>query len=567
MPKQQPSLNPQPENLDMSSGIRESTEALFEDRVEGLRKPTDPNAPIKFISERRERKYRGMNAAQYRAYLERVGAVEYIPAFETAVRIAEAVKAKGGRALLVGGSVRDEFLGQTVKDYDLEVYGLAPNTLKELLATFGDLKETGEAFTVLKLRVSGVELDISLPRRESKTGKGHRDFSISADPQMSIKEAAQRRDFTMNSMAKDILTGEIFDYFAGAVDLRQRVLRMTDEERFTDDPLRVLRAMQFVGRFGLMTHDRASYVMRTIREELKHLSKERLREEWLKLLLRSPKPSLGLNAAMEFGIFHALHITEIVPMLATPQEHEYHPEGDAWIHTMMVVDEAAKIIEQERMPEHDATIVLLAAFCHDLGKPSTTKIIKGKITSHGHEEAGAPPTEQFLAAIGVEEALRNPIKKLVAEHLKPTLLYLDEVKRGKPVSDGVIRRLATRLHPATIAQLVAVAKADHLGRGPFVNPLEPEKSFMPHDFPAGAWLLERAKRLLILDSKPEPVLMGRDLVALGLPQSTALGKILKLADRLRDEKGKTREDILFVIHERVAQGAPAVIVELEQLLR
>jgi tRNA nucleotidyltransferase (CCA-adding enzyme) len=499
------------------------------------------------MSERGERVMQGMSAEEFLEYLASSGATEYIPAFEKAIEIARAIKEKGGRAMIVGGSVRDEIMGIVAKDFDLEIYGMEALALKELLAGFGELNEVGEAFGILKLRVGEIDLDISLPRRESKTGAGHKDFSVMADSRMSMEEAARRRDFTFNTLAKDPLTGEIFDYFGGIVDLRKRILRMTDEERFKDDPLRVLRGMQFVGRFGLMIDDRTAYVMRTIRDELKYISKERFREEWTKLLLRSPKPSLGLNAAMEFGIFHALHEKEIVPMLATPQEPEWHPEGDAWVHTMMVVDEAAKIVAAARLPQEEAFIVMLAAFCHDLGKPSTTKIIDGKITSHAHEEAGKEPTDIFLEAIGVEESLRLSIKKLVIEHLKPSLLYIDEKKRGVPVEDGVIRRLAKRLHPATITQLVMVATADHLGRGPFLDAERKGELMMPYEYPAGSWLLERARRLAVADAEPASILSGKTLETHGFVGGKNMGAIIGLGDRLRDELGKTQEEIMTII--------------------
>ncbi len=550
--------------------VKEIVGALTEDKEIGATtretaRKRDFANKIEIISERREQIHQGMNAEQYHKHLVNAGFNEYLPAFEAAVSIANAVKKHGGKALLVGGSVRDEIMGNVIKDYDLEIYGLQPAQIKEIASGIGQVDEVGEAFAVLKLRVGNVELDISLPRRESKTGAGHRDFSISADPNMGIKEAARRRDFTMNSLAKDILTGEIHDSFGGMIDIRKRILRVTDEERFKDDPLRVLRGMQFVGCFGLMVEDRTSSIMRELRDELKNLSKERLREEWLKLFLKSGKPSLGLNAAMEFGIFYALHNKAIMPMLSTQQEPEWHPEGDAWVHTMMVVDEAAKIVRQMNMPEDEAALVLLAAFCHDLGKPQTTKIIKNRITSHGHEEAGANPTENFLSAIGIEESKQAVIKKLVTEHLKPTLLYLENQKHGY-VSDGTIRRLAERIHPATIEQLIYVAKADHLGRGPFVDPEEPEKSLLPLNYPAADWLLARAKELEISNRKPAPLLQGRDLKALGFKPGKQFGEIIRLADDLRDEQNLTRENILSLIADLKASKLEDVIAILTRRL-
>lgn len=362
---------------------------------------------------------------------------------------------------------------------------------------------------------------------------------------MTIKEAARRRDFTFNALAKNILTGKVYDYFGGIQDIEQRILRVTDDERFRDDPLRVLRGVQFVGRFGLKVDDTTAGIMREMRGELKRLPKERLREEWIKLFLRSRKPSLGLQAAMEWGIFHEMH-PELIELPKTSQEPEWHPEGDVWIHTLMVVDEAAKIIEQEQLRGNDALLVMLAAFCHDFGKPPTTQETSGKIRSLGHEEAGIEPAHKFLSEIGIEASLRDPIAKLVAEHLKPSIFYIQETQKEEKVTDGAIKRLAARISPATLKHLACVAKADHLGRGPFVDPGEPEKSFMPLDYPAGEWLLRKASELGVYETKPRPVLFGRDLIALDFKPGPLFGKVIQAADEMH-VRGFARDEILALI--------------------
>lgn len=520
-----------------------------------------------FGAEKEEGKtYSGMDAAAYRSHLETGGFYEDVPPFEKAIEISKAIKDTGGRALLVGGGVRDELLGIPVKDFDLEVYNVAPEKLRELVGSFGDVNEVGMAFGILKLRVGETDLDISLPRRESKTGKGHKDFSVSADPNMSIKEAARRRDFTFNSLAKDILTGEIYDNFGGVEDLRNRILRVTDEERFKDDPLRVLRAVQFVGRMGLKIDDKSSEIIRSMRSELKYLPKERLREEWLKLFLRSPKPSLGLNAAMELGIFHEMHADEIIPLAQTPQEPEWHPEGDVWIHTMMVADEAKKIIDRERLRGDDATIITLASFCHDFGKPATTKITEGRIRSLEHEEKGMAPAVKFLSDIGIEASLREPIANLVRDHLKPGMLWRIEQK-GEQVSDGAIRNLAKRLHPATIGQLVCVSEADNRGRGHLVDPNEPEKYLIPKDYPPKDWLLERARKINVEKSKPAPIIYGRDLIALGLEPGKIFGEIINLANSLRDERNFTKEEILELLYDNKGKKAEDLAEAIREKLK
>src|SRR5882762_10482304 len=354
---------------------------------------------------------------------------------------AELCQERGGTALLVGGCVRDELWGSTPKDFDVEIYNLQPGVIRTIASSLGPVNEVGAAFGILKLTTEEGVIDISLPRRESKTGKGHKDFSISADPFMSISEAARRRDFTMNSLARNILTGELLDPWAGFSDIKNKVLRITCPDQFVEDPLRVLRAVQFVARFSLSVDPIDLELMKFMvkRGDLDHLPKERLREEWTKLF-NSLTPSLGLQLAMDLGIFKPFPYIE--NMVITEQEFEYHPEGTVWVHQKMVSDEAAK---------SDDLIVKIASFCHDFGKVSTTEFIDGRIRSRGHEEAGVEPTREWLTAIGFADIIPE-VSNLVGDHLAPTMLYLkkDEIR------NGTIKRLAKRIFPATLEQLAEV---------------------------------------------------------------------------------------------------------------
>ncbi|HEV2903430.1 MAG TPA: hypothetical protein VGW32_00180, partial [Pyrinomonadaceae bacterium] len=204
------------------------------------------------------------------------------------LEIARAVSAEGGRALLVGGCVRDELMGQQPKDWDLEVYGIQPARLRELLDQFGSVNVVGEAFTVYKL---GSHLDVSVPRRERKIGRGHRGFFIEGDPSMSIEEAARRRDFTINAILQDPLTQEILDPFNGRDDLSSKLLRAVSPDTFAEDSLRVLRAAQFAARFEFEIDPRTVELCRAI--DLSDLPAERIWGEMEKLLLRAPRPSIG----------------------------------------------------------------------------------------------------------------------------------------------------------------------------------------------------------------------------------------------------------------------------------
>ncbi len=210
------------------------------------------------------------------------------------LRLARALRDAGGRALVVGGSVRDARLGTPGKDLDIEVHGLPLETLRGVLRTFGRVDEVGRSFGVLKLRLGGDELDVSVPRRDSKVGGGHKGIHVEADPFLGVVEAARRRDLTINAMAEDPLTGELVDPFGGARDLAAGVLRAVDAGTFGEDPLRALRVVQFAGRFDFRVDPALAALCREM--PLDELPAERVFGEVEKLLLRASRPSAGWAA-------------------------------------------------------------------------------------------------------------------------------------------------------------------------------------------------------------------------------------------------------------------------------
>lgn len=468
--------------------------------------------------------------------------------YKKVLEISQALKERGGQALLVGGSVRDLYFGKVSKDFDVEVYGLDPETIEATVQDFGKVSDVGKAFGILKVACGeGMDIDLSLPRTDSKIGVGHRGFEVKADPFMSVAEAAKRRDFTMNALAADPLTGELHDYYGGFDDILARRLRVTDAERFRDDPLRVLRALQFIGRFGLTLEKESAEIIREMAPLLRELPKERIIEEWKKLLLKSQRPSMALMAGLDLGVLAELH-PQFPPLKETLQEPEWHPEGDVWMHTLLSVDAAKDISDRENLPADTAWTVMLATLCHDLGKVSTTETNEaGRIISHAHEAAGENPTKDFLDSLGADNATYDKTVKLVVNHLAPALLYVSKQIKKEPLSDGAIRKLAKRIHPATIQELVYVAMADHLGRGPFTDPEIPEQLLLPDGFPAGPWLLDWARQIGIEDSRPADLIQGRDLLALGLKAGKEFGEIISLANELRDECGYNKEMVLSEI--------------------
>jgi tRNA nucleotidyltransferase (CCA-adding enzyme) len=407
----------------------------------------------------------------------------------------------GGRALVVGGAVRDALLDLAVQDVDIEVYGIAPGRLKQMLGGRYRLDLVGEAFGVLKLH--GLAVDVSIPRRESKRGLGHKGFEVLSDPTLSFREAASRRDFTINAMGYDPLTEAVLDAYGGRADLEARILRHTSE-KFVEDPLRVLRGMQFAARFDLTPAPETVALCATIAMDEEGLARERIFEEWRKLIVAGRTPSRGLAFLEACGWLR--FFPELEALVGCPQEPEWHPEGDVWTHTLHCMDAFAR---EATGDGREDLVVGLAVLCHDLGKPLTIEVIDGRIRTYGHEQAGVAPTREFLSAMTAESDLIDEVVDLVVDHLKPTQLYDDGA------GDAAVRRLAAKVK--RIDRLVRVARADHLGRPP-----------RPDDgFPAGDWLIERAHQLGVRDSAPRPIVMGRHLIALGLPPGPTFGVILR----------------------------------------
>ncbi len=434
---------------------------------------------------------------------------------EKITRLAKTIKQNGGRAMLVGGCVRDELMGIEPKDWDLEIYGIEPQKLLEILENFGRVDAVGEAFTVYKL---GQDLDVALPRREKKIGRGHKGFVVEGDKNMPFKEAVKRRDFTVNSILKDVLTGEIIDICGGQADIKNKILRVVSKDTFAEDSLRVLRAAQFAARFGFDVEAKTVEICRAI--DLTDLPKERIWSELEKLLLKSEKPSVGLQYFYELNIANQL-FPELVALVGVPQEKEWHPEGNVDVHTLMVVDEARKLIAD--LPSAKQITVMLGALCHDFGKPATTKFFDGRWRSHAHDEAGVEPTISFLDTLGIYTInnfdVREQIVQLVRYHLLPGMFY-----KSKP-GDGAFRRLARKVEPDL---LYRVAKADSLGRNP--EWLPKEKWFKAE---AQEWFIERVRELSIEHEAPQPILLGRHLIELGLKPSKLFGDITQAVYELQ----------------------------------
>ena len=429
---------------------------------------------------------------------------------DTTRRIAQAVAADGGRALVVGGWVRDRLRGCPSKDVDIEVFGISQERLPALLAPIGRVEPVGQSFPVYKVVPAGGsagEIDVALPRRESKRGRGHKGFEVHGDPSMSVVEAARRRDFTVNAIAWDPLTDAYEDPFEGRTDIARRLLRAVDPNTFPDDSLRALRAVQFAARFEFAIEDRTAALCGAL--SLDDLPAERVWGEIEKLLLLAQRPSIGLQLALDLGIIRQV-LPELLSLVGCEQEPEWHPEGDVWTHTLMVVDKARELNGDLDRPR--LMTVMLGALCHDLGKPPTTAVVDGRIRSLDHEQAGVEPTLAVLDRLNIHAIegfeVRTQVVGIVAHHLKPGAF-----RKAAYVSDGAFRRLAQKVDLELLARL---ARADCLGRtGNF-------------DCSAMDWFLDRARALGVEHRPPAPLLLGRHLLALGLTPGPRVGEILKL---------------------------------------
>ena len=437
------------------------------------------------------------------------GAMNFVPPeLEEILRQTPALQ----RAYLVGGCVRDALAGLPhEKDFDIEVFSVDYEQLIAGLARWGKTDLVGRSFGVVKLSTgSGCNYDFTLPRKDSKVAAGHKGFDVEFEPDLPLREAAARRDFTINSIMYDPQERKVLDFFGGQADLRSRILRHTSAA-FVEDPLRVLRGMQFAGRFELRAAPETVELARGMKGSFAELAVERVREEWLKWAQRSRLASAGLRFLAETGWID--HFPEIKALIGTPQEPEWHPEGDVFTHTCHACDALVRLPEWHQADAESKAVYMLAVLAHDFGKPAMThrtmKDGRERIVSPGHEEAGAEPTRSFLRRIGAPVVFEQRIVPLVRNHL----VHLDIV------TDRAIRRLAKRLEPENIEGLGLVMTSDSMGRPPRPEVI-PENVKM---------LLARAHELEVRQKPPPPILQGRHLLPLGLQPGKGIGVILDKA--------------------------------------
>ena len=404
----------------------------------------------------------------------------------------------GGKVYYVGGYVRDKILGIENKDIDIEVHGISPTALYDILSEVGEPMEFGKSFGVFSLK--GIDIDIAMPRKERAVGTGHRDFEVEVSPFIGTFEAARRRDFTINALMEDVLTGEIVDHFGGIEDLKKGVIRHIDDTTFVEDPLRVLRAAQFAARFDFVIAKETVALCRSI--DISTLSMERIEEELKKAMLKADKPSKFFEALREVDQLD-VWFPEIKALIGIEQDAKYHPEGDVWVHTMEVIDRAAK----HRNKASDAFNFMLLALTHDLGKIVTTEKDGDRIHSIDHERKGLPLVKSFTDHITRDKSIHRYLRNMVALHMMPNryFSFYSSIKATNRMFDSAIAK----------EDLIWFALCDHTGDE------EERKEFL-------------YERLDIYEEyMSRPYVSGDDLIAAGLVPGKAFKDFMAFAHKLR----------------------------------
>ena len=449
----------------------------------------------------------------------------------------------GGKVYEVGGTIRDSLLGIEHKDRDLLVAGVPMERLVETLKPFGEVFTVGKSFGILKFypkKIPDLCLDIALPRKEVSTGAGHRDFQVDYDPSLPVETDLSRRDFTINAMARELGSEKLIDPFHGEVDLQGRLLRMVSKRAFEEDPLRLMRGIQFAARFNLTIEPETLEAMKSTAPLIKFVSPERIAEE-LKKLLTAEKPSVGFIWMEKIGLLKEV-FPEISENVGVEQGNKLHKD-DVFLHTMRVLDASRKDVA---IPNADDLELMLSALFHDVGKARTKRFNKAKnrLTFYGHQTLSQKMARVRMNALKITTIGVNPenVCHLVENHMFQTKAFF---------SDRSIRRFVNKIGPDHILKLVDLRLADNRGG----------------KYPEGIkGVLKLRKKISDELEKKTPfsvsdlAIKGTHIIALGIPEGPAIGKVLralvevvlddpnlntpealteKVQEMLKDEKEKT----------------------------
>ncbi|PIR17578.1 MAG: hypothetical protein COV46_03675 [Deltaproteobacteria bacterium CG11_big_fil_rev_8_21_14_0_20_49_13] len=431
----------------------------------------------------------------------------------------------GGEIYEVGGSVRDELLGHPKKDSDYLVTGIPLEKLSQILRPFGTVTFVGKSFGVLKFspfNEKGVIHDIAIPRKEVSTGGGHRDFDVSYDHTLPVFVDLSRRDFTINAMAKDLRTGEIIDPFGGKDDIKRKTLRQVFKEAFKEDPLRLLRAIQFAARFDLKIDPETLASMEANAELIKTVSGERIIDEIRKLFL-AERPSRGFELMDRTGV-----LPFVFPEISACKGIKQDKGHDVYEHTMIVLDAAAS----DHLIQHRGDLeLMLAAIFHDVGKAKTARFVpeQKRVAFFGHQIVSKRIAKKRMDALKVTVIGVNPenVLTLIENHMFETKSFY---------SDKAIRRFVAKTGKDLIMKLVDMRIADNRGG----------------KYPAGVGGVLKLKKRIIeeLEKKPpfgpkDLAMNGHDLMEMGIKSGPLMGKVIKgLMELVLDDPGlNTKEQL------------------------
>jgi putative nucleotidyltransferase with HDIG domain len=461
----------------------------------------------------------------------------------------------GRDVYVVGGYVRDYLREDQSENVDILIAHHKVDKIIKKLEPHGKVDVVGKSFGVIKFTVDKKTYDIALPRKDrpkqTKVRK-HKDFIISADPNMPLEKDLERRDFRSNSIAVRLKDGKIFDPFEGQKDIEEKALKLTNPRAFPDDPLRVLRAARFASVLDFTVDTEIYNIAKDI--DLSGVSVERIKEELFKIMLQSPQPSLGLDELFKLGALRQL-LPELYGLTLCIQDSVFHPEKDSsdhhtvWAHTLITVDQAKRLADQFHLDEQKSLALLLAALFHDVGKPDTTQweYKRGRmvITSNGHDVASAKITKRILGRLKIFSLNNYSLKKMIPSLIKCHHRASELWQNREVVTKKAFNRLAADVD-GEIELLAYLDAADRAGRKKKpIQSLDRE----------GRWLLKIFEDLNVSKETIQPLIMGRDLIDLGVSPGPQMGKYLKkLYQKQLDNEFETKKGGLIMAKELIKKG-------------
>ena len=437
------------------------------------------------------------------------------------------VRLFGGDVYAVGGCVRDLILGRPSAEVDLLVARHPLDEIVRKLEKHGRVDLVGKSFGIIKLGIHGRIYDIALPRTDRAGVEGtrsHKDIVVAADPGLPVEKDLERRDFRTNSMALRLKDGTIIDPFEGRKDTLAKRIRLTNPAAFPDDPLRVVRVARFASVLGFKVDPSIYPAARAV--DLAGLSVERVNDEMFKLLLDSPRPSVGLEEMFRLGVLDQW-FPELQALALVIQDSVFHPEQDAfghhtvWAHTKLCVDQAATLGRAPGLPTPKRLALLLAALYHDLGKTTTTRweYKRGRmaVTSCGHDIQSERAARRVLSRFKVQTWNGTPIGRMVPLLIRTHHRAGELWTNREEVTKKAFNRLAADVQ-GEIELVVLLDAADRAGRGArLVRGLDKQ----------ARWLFKKFDELRVNRETIKPLVMGRDLIKLGVPPGPEMGRILK----------------------------------------